>query len=169
MARNTAQRIPLELVAPRTGTADGTGLAPVPPTPVPDAGTGVPVPGGTVAPMTAAERAGTTARYRAAKVAAAASELWFHPDRLAHSMWQGRPESMAEHFAYMRSRAWVPAELQGRKAAFIAWAGLAYHVLIGWPLKCAAKLLDTAAGRPLRLACLVAFLAVLVFLILPRL
>ena len=119
--------------------------------------------------MSAAGRAGTAVRYHARRAAAVAHELWFHPDRLAHSMWQGRPESMAEHFAYIQSRAWVPAELEGRKAAFIAWAGLVYHVLIGWPLKSAAKLLDTAAGRPLRFACLVAFLAVFVFLILPRL
>ena len=128
-----------------------------------------PVPAATLVPMSAGARARVALKHRARGAGAAASALWLHPDRLAHSMWQGRPESMAEHFAYMRSRAWVPAELQGRKAAFIAWVGLAYHVLIGWPLKCAAKLLDTAAGRPLRLACLIAFLAVFVFLILPRL
>jgi hypothetical protein len=141
--------------APGTDTAGGTVPGPVPPA--------------ALVPMSAAGRARVTLKHRARGLGAVARELWFHPDRLAHSVWQGRPESMAEHFAYMRSRAWVPAELDGRKAAFIAWAGLAYHVLIGWPLKCAAKLLDAAAGRPLRLACLIAFLAVFVFLILPRL
>jgi hypothetical protein len=129
----------------------------------------VPVPPAVLVPMSGASRARVALKHRARGAGTAARELWFHPDRLAHSMWQGRPESMAEHFAYMRSRAWVPPELTGWKAALIAWAGFAYHVLIGWPLKCAAKLLDTAAGRPLRLACLIAFLAVLVFLILPRL
>jgi hypothetical protein len=102
--------------------------------------------------MRPAERARVTAR----RVAAAAYELWLHPDRLVHSLWHGRPESVAEHFAYMKSRAWVPEELEGRKASFIAWAGLAYHVLIAWPLVSACKIVHAAAVRPLRFLCLAA-------------
>ena len=147
------------------------GPAPVPPVlgPSTEPGTAVPAPAGTVAPMSAAERAGTAVRYRAAKVAAVARELWFHPDRLAHAMWNGKPESLAGYWAYICSRAWVPPELTGWKAAVIAWAGFAYHALIGWPLACAGKLLGAAAVRPMRMLCLTALLAVLIFLILPRL
>ena len=118
-----------------------------------------------VVPVSAARRAGVALRYRAGTVASAAQELWLHPDRLGHALWHGRPESAAEHFAYMKSRAWVPPEMTGRKAAFITWAGFAYHVLIAWPLKSAAKLIDAAASRPLRLLalllpCLAVFLIV---------
>jgi hypothetical protein len=94
--------------------------------------------------MSAARRAGSA-------VAKAAAELWLHPDRLVHSLLHGRPESVAEHFAYMKSRAWVPEELEGRKAAFIAWAGLAYHALIAWPLVSACKIVHATVIRPLRL------------------
>jgi len=112
------------------------------------------LPGTEVVPMTAQERAGVALRHRAGVVISAARELWLHPDRLIHSLWHGRPESAAGHFAYMQSRAWVPPEMTGRKAAFVTWAGFAYHVLIAWPLKCAAKLVDASASRPLRLLCL---------------
>jgi hypothetical protein len=105
--------------------------------------------------MSAARRAGSA-------VAKAAGELWLHPDRLVHSLLHGRPESVAEHFAYMKSRAWVPEELEGRKAAFIAWAGIAYHVIVAWPLMTActalisaATALRAAAVRPLSLLCLI--------------
>ena len=104
--------------------------------------------------MTATERAGTAVRYRARKTASAARELWLHPERLGHSLWHGRPESFAGHFSYVASRAWVPPEMTGRKAAFVTWAGFAYHVLIAWPLMGVSQAIRAAAPRPLRLLCL---------------
>jgi len=106
--------------------------------------------------MSAAERAGNA-------VANAVRELWLHPDRLIHSMWNGRPESMAAHYAYMTSFAWVPKEMTGKKATAWKWAGIAYH-FIAWPLKAFAKALDAAAGRPLLMLCLVVPVLVLVLL-----
>ncbi len=141
--------------APGTGTDPGT----VPPS----------VPPAALVPMSAAARTRVALKHRARGIAKVAHELWFHPDRLAHSLWNGKPESLAGYFAYIRSRAWVPPELTGWKAAVIAWAGFAYHALIGWPLACAGKLLGAAAIRPMRMLCLAGFLAVLIFLILPRL
>jgi hypothetical protein len=137
--------------APGTGTGAGTVPGSVPP----------PVPGSGVVPMTVPERAGTVVRHCAGKASAAVHELWLHPERPVHVLWHGKPGSFAEHFSYVVSRAWVPQELTGRKAGFIAWAGFLYHVLIAWPLKAAAKVIDAAADRPLRLLGLVAFIVLL--------
>lgn len=94
----------------------------------------------------------------------ATRELWLHPDRLVHSAWNGRPESMAQHYAYMTSFAWVPDEVSGKKATAWKWAGIAYHVFIAWPLKALAKALDAAAGRPLLMLCLAVPILILVLL-----
>lgn len=116
-----------------------------------------PVPGGTVPPgtalvrMSAAERAGKSLAHHA-------RELWLNPGRLLYVLWNGKPESMGEHFAYMKSGAWVPEEIDGPLAKVLITAGLAFHLIVAWPLKAAAKSLDAAASRPLRFA----FLAVLV-------
>lgn len=151
MSTEPDERVPLRAVP---GTGDGSA-------PVPDAGTerstAVLAPAGTPVPVPAIARAGTAIRYHA-------RELWLNPGRLLHSLYHGRPGSMAGHMAYLKSAAWVPEEMTGRPRAFLVVAGIAYHVLIAWPLKLAAKAIDSAADRPLRLAALAAFLVLLLFL-----
>jgi hypothetical protein len=155
-------------------TGDETTMAgrhPAPPVPggtvppssaAPEPGTSAAlVPGASAAPLTVADRAGGAAR----RVAGAAAELWLHPDRLVHSVWHGRPGSMADHRAYVKSRAWVPPEMTGNPEKAVVIAGIAYHLVIARPLKLAAKTLDASADRPLRLFGLIAFLAFLVLLL----
>lgn len=135
---------------PVTGSVTGR-VTPSPETPA--------VPGNAapavVVPVPAVVRVGIALRYHA-------RELWLDPGRLLYVLWNGKPESMAEHFAYMKSGAWVPEEIDGPSAKALITAGLAFHLIVAWPLKAAAKSLDAAASRPLRFA----FLAVLVIAIL---
>lgn len=113
-----------------------------------------------VVPMRRAARAGNAVRRHV-------YELWLHPDRLLHSLYHGRPGSMAGHMAYLKSTAWVPEEMTGRPRQFLIVAGIAYHLVIAWPLKLAAKAIDSAADRPLRLAGL-AVLALALIVLLSR-
>ena len=122
-----------------------------------------PVTTGAVMPMRRAERAGAVTRRAGSAITAAVHELWLHPDRLLYVLWHGKPESMAEHRAYMKSRAWVPPEMTGGAEKAVIRAGLFYHLLIGRPLLAVANVLGAAAVRPLRLLALAAFaLALLV-------
>ncbi len=125
------------------------------------AGSGeTPVAAGAVVPMRASERAGNAVRHWAGTAASGAGQLWLHPGRLVHGLYTGKPGSLAEHRAYVKSRAWVPPELDGKAASFIAVAGIVYHLLIARPLKAAALTVSASADRPLRLAGLTAFLTV---------
>ena len=124
-----------------------------------------PVTTGAVMPMRRAERAGAVTRRAGSAITAAVHELWLHPDRLLYVLWHGKPESMAEHRAYMQSRAWVPPEMTGGPEKAVIGAGLFYHLLIARPLKAAAKTVDAAADRPLRLLCLAVFVTVLIVLL----
>jgi hypothetical protein len=117
---------------------------------------------GAVVPMKVTERAALAARHWAGT---AAGELWLNPGRAAHALWHGKPESMAEHRAYIRSRAWVPPEMTGKPAAFIAWAGIAYHLIIARPVKAAARITDAASERPLRLLMAAVLISVLIFIV----
>jgi hypothetical protein len=126
-----------------------------------------PVAAGAVIPMRRAERAGAVARRGGSAITEAVRELWLHPDRLLYVMWHGKPESMAEHRAYMKSRAWVPPGMDGKPEKAVIGAGLFYHLIIARPLKAAAKTVDAAADRPLRLLCL-AVLAVVLIVLLAR-
>jgi hypothetical protein len=114
--------------------------------------------------MRRAERASGAAR-RAGTAVQAACGLWLHRDRLLHVMWHGKPESMAEHRAYIQSRAWVPPELDGNAEKAVISAGIAYHLIIARPLKAAAKAVDAAAERPLRLLCLIVLILAVLILI----
>lgn len=130
--------------------APGTGAAPVPPGTAPDSAA--------LVPLSAASRA-------SAALCRHARGLWLDPGRLLHSLYHGKPGSMAEHMAYLKSAAWVPEEMTGRPREFLAAAGIAYHVLIAWPLKLAAKAIDSAADRPLRLAGLAVLVLALIVLL----
>lgn len=136
--------LPPGTAAPGTGTSAG----PVPPPVVPAA----------LVPMSPA------ARVRAA-VVTTVRDLWLREDRLLHVAWHGKPESMAEHRAYMKSRAWVPPGMDGKPEKAVIGAGLFYHLFIGRPLLAAANALGAAAVRPLRFLCLVVFAVALLVLL----
>ena len=114
-----------------------------------------------VVPMPVTERGRATARRAGSAVARTAGELWLHPDRLGHALWHGSPSTMAGHRDYIKSRAWVPAEMTGRPEKAVILAGVLYHLIIARPLKAAAKTVDAAADRPLRLLGLLLFVIVL--------
>ena len=67
---------------------------------------------------------------------------------------------MAEHRAYIKSRAWVPPELAGKPAAVIAAAGIVYHLTVARPLKLRRKH-RPGGGKAAAPAVLAAFLSVL--------
>lgn len=153
-------------MAPSAGTEAGTDREPLRPAPVPRGSTeaAVPVPAG-VRPVTVPERVAATVKRASTGALEAVRELWLREGRLLHVLWHGKPESMAEHRAYMKSRAWVPKEMTGKPATFFAWAGIIYHLIIARPLKAAAKTIDAAASRPLLLLCLTVFIVALIFLL----
>ena len=149
----TGQPPRLRSVSPDTegDTQGDTSAAPVP----------VSVSPAGVAPLSVAGHAGVGVRA----MAGAVRDLWLRPGRLLYVMWHGKPESMAEHRAYMKSRAWVPPGMDGGAEKAVSIAGIAYHLIIARPLKAAAKTVDAAADRPLRLLCLAAFVLVLIVLL----
>jgi len=116
--------------------------------------------------MSVPERCRLAVTHWAGTVASTAGQLWLHRGRVLYVLWHGKPESMAEHRAYVKSRAWVPQDLTGKPATVITVAGIIYHLLIGRPLKAAARIIDAAAERPLRLLMLAAFVSVLALILL---
>jgi hypothetical protein len=161
-----APRVPLTLIPGTRETGPGPEPAPVPLGQ--DAGTGpgtgaVPVLPAPV-PMSVPERLRLAVTRWAGTAAEGAGRLWLHPDRVIHSLWHGKPASMAEHRDYIKSRAWVPKELAGNPAKVIAVAGILYHLLIARPLKVVARTIDAAADRPLRLLMLIVFVLILLHL-----
>ena len=135
---------------PGEGTGASTAREPLRPA-------AVPVPA-RVRPVTVPERAAGAVRRGGTAAMEAVRELWLHPDRLLYVLWHGKPGSMAEHRAYMKSRAWVPPGLGGGAEKAVIGAGLLYHLIVARPLKAAAKTVDAAADRPLRLLCLAVLL-----------
>ncbi len=121
-----------------------------------------------VVPLTPAEHARLAVAHWAEIAANGAGQLCLNPGRLGHTLWTGKPGSMAEHREYVKSRAWVPPELDGKPAAFIAGAGVGYHMLIARPLKAACLTVSASADKPLRLAGLVVFLIVLAVFVVPH-
>jgi len=144
---------PATLPAPvEAGAGDGTEMQPVP----------------VSVPMTVPERASLAARHWATVAADGAGRLWLNPGRILYVLWHGQPESLAGHRVYVKSRAWVPPDLDGKAASFITGAGIVYHLLIARPLKTVCLIVSGAAERPLRLAGLIALLLVLIFAVLPH-
>jgi hypothetical protein len=80
-------------------------------------------------------------------------------------MWHGKPESLSEHRAYMKSRAWVPPGMDGGAEKAMTGAGLFYHLLIGRPLLAVANTVAAAAVRPLRLLALTVLVITLIVLL----
>lgn len=158
---NRKQVDPVTRDAPGVTVTDPGNAAPDPVTgPVtPEPGTPVVTGNAPLVPLSVASRVGTGLRHHA-------RGLWLDPGRLLHSLYHGKPGSMAENVAYLKSAAWVPEELDGRPRQFLVIAGIAYHLIVAWPLKLAAKSVDSAADRPLRLFGLFAFLSALVLILL---
>ena len=79
----------------------------------------------------------------------------------------GSPRAMAEHRAYMKSRAWVPPELTGKSASGNRDGRNCLSPADRVPrLKAAARIVDGAAERPLRMLMLAVFVSALIFVLL---
>jgi hypothetical protein len=126
-------------------------------------------PGAEVVPLSPAERTRLAVAHWASTAANGAGQLWFNPGRLGHSLYHGKPGSLAEHRAYIKSREWRPEELKDhRSGKVIASAGVGYHLVIARPLKAACLIVSASADRPLRLTGLIAFLIVFAVFVLPH-
>ena len=167
MTQDHATPVPRRaLMMVRASTEAGPG--PVPP--VPDAGTEPAAP----VPMPVLERTRLAVSRWLSTAARIAGEIWPPFGRALNHLWNPEPETMAEHRTYIRSAAWVPAELSGRKSGTaIAAAGIAYHALIGHPVKLAMKAVQKAAAnidrdaeRPLRMLMLAGFVSALILVLL---
>ena len=105
---------------PVTGPVTGA-VTPLPETLAVSSNAGAPV---VVVPVTMPERAAAAVRRGSTATLEAVRELWFREGRLLHVLWHGKPESMAEHRAYMQSRAWVPPGMDGKPEKAVIGAGL---------------------------------------------
>lgn len=120
-----------------------------------------------VVPLSPAEHAQLAARHWAALAANGAGQLWLHPDRLGHSLYHGKPGSLADHRAYIKSRGWVPPDLDGKAAKFIAGTGVVFYAITGL-LQIPLLILYAALDRALRVAGLIAAVLVFVFAVVPH-
>ncbi|HET9970020.1 MAG TPA: hypothetical protein VFQ68_17435 [Streptosporangiaceae bacterium] len=126
---------------------DGTPVTPQGGNAPADSAATAPVTAGAVIPMRRAERAGAVARRAGNAAAEAARELWLHPDRLVHVIVRGKAETMAAHRAYVKSRGWVPAGMEGGPEKAVTIAGLAHYLIVARPLKAAMKAVKFAAEK----------------------
>ena len=106
-----------------------------------------PVATGAVIPMRRAERAGAVTRRAGNAAAETVRELWLLPGRFGHVIIHGRAETMAEHRAYVKSRAWVPKGLAGGWETAVTIIGLAHYLVIARPLKASMKAVKFAAEK----------------------
>jgi hypothetical protein len=120
-----------------------------------------------VVPLTPAERTRLAVTHWAGTAANGAGQLWLHPGRLGYALYHGKPNSMAERRAYVKSRAWVPPGLDGKAAKVIAAEGIAFHWVAGL-IQTLILALYAALDRQLRVAGLIAGILVFVFVVLPH-
>ena len=120
-----------------------------------------------VVPLTPAEHTRLAVAHWAGIAANGAGQLWLHPGRLGHTLWTGKPGSMAEHWGYIKSRAWVPPELDGKPAAFIAGAGIVLYSIAAIA-QIPLLILYAALDRMLRLTGLAVLLIVLAVFVVPH-
>ena len=132
-----------------------------------EAVTGTPTGNAAVVSLTAPERTRLAVTHWASTAANGAGQLWLDPGRLGHTLYNGKPGSLAEHRAYIKSRAWVPPELDGKAAKVIGGAGVVFYSIAGL-LQIPLLILYAALDRALRLTGLVALL-IFISLIIPRL
>lgn len=156
--------VPRRLLVLPGGAGTGDAVPAAGPAPVPDpavAGTAPSTDRAVLAasgvPMTVPERARLAVRSAAA--------VWEPYVGFARMLLTAKPASMAEHRAHIKSRAWVPPELNGKAATVIAWAGILHHLLINRPVKAAALMVGAAADKTLRLYALAATVVVLFILL----
>lgn len=122
---------------------------------------------GTVSPLSPGDQGRLTVAHWAELAANGAGQLWLHPDRLGHSLYHGKPGSLADHRAYIKSRGWVPPDLDGKAAKFIAGTGIVFYAITGI-LQIPLLILYAALDRALRVAGLIAAVLVFVFAIVPH-
>jgi hypothetical protein len=86
--------------------------------------------------------------------AAIARRYEARPDGLLRGLLHAKPESLAEHRNYVRSRAWVP---EGHEGSLIPGIGVLYHNTIGVTLVALGNAISALGARQLRfmIACLV--------------
>ena len=118
-------------------------------------------------PMTVPERARLAGRHWAGIAANGAGQLWLHPGRLGHTLYNGKPGSMAEHRTYIKSRAWVPPELDGKAAKVFGVAGVVFYSIAGLA-QIPLLILYAALDRMLRSAGLAVLLIALAVFVLPH-
>lgn len=118
-------------------------------------------------PMTVPERARLAVAHWATAAANGAGQLWLNPGRLGHTLYNGKPGSMAEHFAYAKSRAWVPPELDGRAARVLGDAGVVFYSIVAL-LQLPLLILYAAMDRALRLTGLAVFLILFAVFVVPH-
>jgi hypothetical protein len=82
-----------------------------------------------------------------------------------HWLWaeivDSRPDSLAEHVAYLRSRQWLEDHMTGWLRSFAEWETIAFGLLVGIPLKVIGNNLSRLGERQWRFWAVVVFLAVI--------
>ena len=80
-----------------------------------------------VVPLTPVEHGRLAVAHWVSTAANGAGQLWLNPGRLGHTLWMGRPGSMAEHWGYIKAHPWVPPELDGKAAKVLTVAGVVLY------------------------------------------
>ena len=127
----------------------------------------VPASGAEVVPLTPVDHGRLAVAHWAAIAMSGAGQLWLHPGRLGHTLWTGRPGSLAEHWGYIKSHPWVPPELDGKAAKVFAVAGVVLYSVAGI-LQIPLLILYAALDRMLRLTGLAVLLIVLAVFVVPH-
>ena len=109
-------------------------------------------------PLSVASRASVALRHHA-------RGLWLDPGRLLHSLYHGRPGSMAMHIAGTKSLGWVPPDMTGKPRTFLAVAGIAYRLTIGLLLKNLGNGISAAADSFFVALALIAAVVLLIILL----
>lgn len=139
--------------------------APPAPAPAPAPAAAVTLHGGR---MPIRSQAGAAAGHAFRSARARAREMAKRPGGPVNALLEAKPESVAEHRAYARSRAWVPPAHSGRfpdsrdrdREAVVGRLGAAYHLLIGTPGVALGNSISGIAARPLRFLLVVLVLGV---------
>ena len=140
---------PEDVTASAAGSDPGAEVAPLP------------------VPLTPAEHGRLAVAHWAEIAANGAGQLWLHPGRLGHTLWTGRPGSLAEHWGYIKAHPWVPPELDGKAAKVLTVAGVVLYSIAAiaqMPL----LILYAALDRMLRLTGLAVLLIALAVFVVPH-
>jgi hypothetical protein len=148
----TAHEVAGTAPAPATGTPPATGTGddnPVSDTdaPVLDAGTGD---GEAGEELTPGEQITIVVRHWIFMITQTLARLTTEKTGVIFGLWHAKPESCAEHHAYVSSGRWVPEAAQDAFAEFLRIAGKIDGWLIGKPLVVLGNSISGIGARPLR-------------------